>query len=55
MRLALSGDVVEQQIEGIPASETNGLYGGSDQQITLGFLDMFQLDTVVPKLVKEMK
>ena len=27
---SFSGDVIEFQIEGIPASETNGLYGGSD-------------------------
>ena len=27
---SFSGDVTELQIEGIPASETNGLYGGSD-------------------------
>ena len=35
---SFSGDVVEQQIEGIPASETNGLYGGSDPADNSGVL-----------------
>jgi hypothetical protein len=29
-KASLSGDALENQIEGIPASDTNGLYGGSD-------------------------
>ena len=35
---SFSGDVSELQIEGIPASETNGLYGGSDPADNSGVL-----------------
>ena len=35
---SFAGDVAELQIEGIPASETNGLYGGSDPADNSGII-----------------
>ena len=37
-KASLSGDVTETQIEGIPPSDTNGLYGGSDDADNSGSL-----------------
>tara|TARA_R110002124_G_scaffold17532_2_gene73120 strand:+ start:114807 stop:116084 length:1278 start_codon:yes stop_codon:yes gene_type:complete len=38
-RASLSGDALENQIEGIPASDTNGLYGGTDNADNSGSLN----------------
>lgn len=38
-RASLSGDATENQIEGIPASDTNGLYGGSNDADDSGSLN----------------
>lgn len=38
-KASLSGDALENQIEGIPASDTNGLYGGSDNADDSGTLN----------------
>ena len=43
------------QIEGIPASDPNGLYGGSNASTTLESSNMFQFVMVEPTLVREMK
>ena len=43
------------QIEGIPASDPNGLYGGSNASATLESSNMFQFVMVELTLVKEMK
>ncbi|WP_192347655.1 hypothetical protein [Algoriphagus sp. Y33] len=37
-KASLAGDVTETQIEGIPPSDTNGLYGGSDDADNSGVL-----------------
>ena len=37
-KASLAGDVTETQIEGIPPSDTNGLYGGSDDADNSGIL-----------------
>ncbi|UCS94887.1 hypothetical protein KZP23_07710 [Echinicola marina] len=37
-KASLAGDVTETQIEGIPPSDTNGLYGGSDDDDNSGVL-----------------
>lgn len=37
-KASLSGDALENQIEGIPASDTNGLYGGNDDTDDSGTL-----------------
>src|SRR5690606_29456510 len=37
-RGSFAGDVAEIQIEGIPASDTNGLYGGNDDADSSGVL-----------------
>lgn len=38
-KASLSGDALENQIEGIPASDTNGLYGGTDDTDNSGTLN----------------
>ncbi|GEQ85144.1 hypothetical protein ULMS_06520 [Patiriisocius marinistellae] len=38
-KASLSGDATENQIEGIPASDTNGLYGGSNDADNSGSLN----------------
>ncbi|MCE7058101.1 hypothetical protein LZF95_25690 [Algoriphagus sp. AGSA1] len=37
-KASLAGDVTETQIEGIPPSDTNGLYGGSDDEDNSGII-----------------
>ena len=40
---SLSNDVTELQIEGIPTSDTNGLYGGSDSEDSSGSLQYISI------------
>jgi len=40
---SFSGDVTEFQIEGIPASETNGLYGGNDPSDNSGIIQYISI------------
>ncbi len=40
---SLSGDVVEEQIEGIPASDTFGLFGGTDPADDSGTIDYISI------------
>jgi hypothetical protein len=42
-RASLSGDAPENQIEGIPASDTNGLYGGTDDADNSGTLNYISI------------
>ncbi len=42
-RASLSGDATENQIEGIPASDTNGLYGGNDDADDSGTLNYISI------------
>ena len=40
---SFSGDVTELQIEGIPTSDTNGLYGGTDPNDNSGVISFFSI------------
>jgi|TARA_R100000479_G_scaffold176508_1_gene131603 hypothetical protein len=42
-RASLSGDATENQIEGIPASDSNGLYGGNDNADNSGTLNYISI------------
>lgn len=42
-RASLSGDAQENQIEGIPASDTNGLYGGTDNADDSGTINFISI------------
>ncbi|UAB81742.1 hypothetical protein INR76_03015 [Marixanthomonas sp. SCSIO 43207] len=42
-RASLSGDATENQIEGIPASDTNGLYGGNNDADNSGVLNYISI------------
>ncbi|WP_339695653.1 hypothetical protein [uncultured Marixanthomonas sp.] len=42
-RASLSGDATENQIEGIPASDRNGLYGGNDDSDDSGTLNYISI------------
>jgi hypothetical protein len=42
-KASLSGDALENQIEGIPASDTNGLYGGSNDADDSGSLNYISI------------
>ncbi len=42
-RASLSGDAVENQIEGIPASDSNGLYGGTNDADNSGMLSFISI------------
>ncbi len=42
-RASLSGDAMENQIEGIPASDTNGLYGGTNNADNSGTLNYISI------------
>ena len=50
-----SGNAESVQIEGIPASDINGLYGGSDPADNSGVFTYVSIDMVVPISVKVMK
>ncbi|MEB2773720.1 hypothetical protein SYJ56_00285 [Algoriphagus sp. D3-2-R+10] len=42
-KASLAGDVTETQIEGIPPSDTNGLYGGSDDEDNSGIIKFISI------------
>ncbi len=42
-KASLAGDALENQIEGIPASDTNGLYGGNDDADDSGTLNYISI------------
>ena len=42
-KASLAGDALENQIEGIPASDTNGLYGGTDNADDSGTLNYISI------------
>lgn len=42
-KASLSGDALENQIEGIPASDTNGLYGGTDDADNSGTINYISI------------